>query len=151
MAEAQHAGQQDLGLADVVDLVAAWLPDKTPLAATARFARCAVHFRSYRVASAASTEFRCFLCDCNFNCVVRRHHHVAPGFIVYEGEVHEGCEDVSYVWLPATDWVACQHCSEGLGFDPKDWREAEWRKHCFESELEEIADNILDMFLDSES
>jgi hypothetical protein len=144
---------QDPGLADVIDLVAAWLPDKTPLAVTARFARCAAHFRSYLAASAAATSFCCFSCGCDSRCVVRRHHHVAPGFIVYEGEVCDEGEvrDASYVWFPEIDCVACRRCSEGLGFDPFAWRRIEWRRSFSQLEVEEIVDTMLDMFLDSEA
>jgi hypothetical protein len=114
------------GLAETVDLVAAWLPDKTPLAATARFARCAAHFRSYLVASAALTAFSCFHCGGVVRCIVLRHHHTAPGFIVYEGRGRdEGRgQDVSYVWYPAIECCACQRCATDLGFDPALWAKA---------------------------
>ena len=114
------------GLAETVDLVAAWLPDKTPLAATARFARCAAHFRSYLVISAALTAFACFVCGGVVRCIVLRHHHAAPGFIVYEGRGPDGDggQDASYVWYPAMECCACQRCATNLGFDPAVWVEA---------------------------
>ena len=126
----------DARLADVVDLVAAWLPDVTPLAATARFARCSAHFRSYLVASAAAIFSRCFACSGDFRSEVRRHHHVALGFLVYEGHA----DDERYAWQPATDRVACWRCVDRLGFEARAWQ-LEARRRSFD---EEVAAAVLD-------
>ena len=112
-----------LALVGVMDLVAAWLPKRTALAAVARFARCSAHFRSYLAASCATTEDRCFACDEEVRCDVRRHWHVRGqggrgAFVVYQGAY-----DASrYVWLPADGRVACWSCARRLGVRPAAWR-----------------------------
>lgn len=133
------------GLPDVVDLVAAWLPDATPLAATARFARCAAHFSSYLVASANVAAFRCFACDGYVRCVVRSHRHPAPGFVVYEGATEEDW----YAWSPAVDRAACAACTRRIGFDVHAWWAEVWRSRSDE-EFEDLAEEFLDMFAATE-
>lgn len=151
MAGELEVPEECAGLVDVVDFVAMWLPDRTPLAATARFARCAVHFRSYLVASAAFTTFRCFSCGNGVRCIVRGHHHIDQGFIVYEGIAPNGVDppEVWYAWLPMFDAAACHTCVERLGFDPWTWWVEEQRRR-FEDEIEEVADRVLDMIADAD-
>jgi len=135
-----------LGLPDdVFDLVAAWLPDATPLAATAQFARCAAHFRSYLVASANLAAFRCFACGDEVRCAVRSHWHVSPGFIVYEGATEEDW----YAWSPTVDRAACGACTRRLGFDVHAWWAEVWRSRS-DDEFEDLADEFLDMFAATE-
>ena len=148
MAAVVEAGKSGLssatapGLADVVDFVAAWLPDRTPLAATARFARCSAHFRSYLVSSCSTTAVSCFACDFKILCDVRRHWHVrgrGGGFVVYQGSD----EASRYVWLPANDLVACRQCACRLGH-----RVAAWRREAGRQENEEIADAMRHRFME---
>ena len=117
-------------LQDVVDLVTAWLPDRTALAATARFARCSAHFRSYLTSSCRTTEGLCFACGDEILCDVRRHWHAASScggaFVIYQG----ADASARYVWQPTSDRVACWPCARRLGLKPRAWRREEdrWRE-----------------------
>jgi len=97
-------------LDEVVDLVAAFLRDKEPLASVARFARCSCHFSSYLVASEVLLEDACEFCRCDIKCRVEAHRHVAPGYVLYEGSSPGGGPASSYVWETTTGCLACSQC-----------------------------------------
>lgn len=135
------AAAQTSGLAEVVDLVAAWLPDRTPLAAVARFARCSAHFRSYLVSSASAAAFRCFACNEELRCVVARHRHFGA-FVVFEGLDTEEW----YAWQPAQDRVACWWCVERLGFSAAAWALEDLHNNHLDAQA---AAALLDMFFEA--
>ncbi len=110
-------------LAEVVALVARFLPDKTALAATASFARCAAHHLSYVIDDAAWSAWTCSFCGSDMECKVHGHEHFcasppcAGAFVRYLDVGGAG-----YVWWPSGDAVACAPCAASLGADAVMWQ-----------------------------
>jgi len=101
------------GLEDVLDLVAAFLPDRSAACGTARFARCCAHFRSYLLCSAAELDVACCGCGCQLRFRVVRHDHSPAPYITFFGER----DGESYVWNTRLDRVACAECARCDDFD----------------------------------
>ena len=89
----------------MLDLVAAFLEDRSAVASAARFARCAAHFRSYLTSAAADVKDACFCCGLPLRFRVVGHEHAPAPYLSYFG-----AEGESYVWDPRTDRLACADC-----------------------------------------
>ena len=93
-----------LGLRDIVDHVACFLSDKSPLACVASFARCSCHFRSYLISNEQRIHYWCHMCGDEFSFDVESHRHLGGEGILFFGQKE------LYVWKPDVNQLFCMPC-----------------------------------------
>lgn len=90
---------------EVLDLVSAYLEDKSPLACAASYARCCCHFSSYLAAGDVWIKISCKGCQQVQETRVTGHEHVG-GLIRYLGSPED------YVWDTSLDCLYCGPCGD---------------------------------------